>query len=81
MASGADHYREAELLLHRAGCATAEDAYIESPSEANTMLLAAAQAHATLALAAATALTGSGCGYLDDPEIKAWRAAAGVGDD
>ncbi|MDX3109710.1 hypothetical protein [Nonomuraea angiospora] len=80
MATGSDHYREAELLLNRAGCDTAEDAYIESPSEANTMLLTAAQVHATLALAAATALTGSGCGYLDDPEIRAWREAAGVPD-
>ncbi len=42
--NGAEHYREAERLLHEAG-----DADLDAP------MLARAQVHATLALAAATA--------------------------
>ncbi|MEU4332365.1 hypothetical protein [Nonomuraea dietziae] len=78
--TGPEHYREAEQLLHRAGCDTAENASIEEPSETNAMLLAAAQVQATLALAAATALLpfcdpDSG---REDFDLDAWRKAAGT---
>ncbi|MGP4093011.1 hypothetical protein [Nonomuraea sp. KM90] len=71
--TGPEHYREAEkLLTYVADLPHGDDRATDSIAEA--------QAHATLALVAATALTGHGAGYLDDPEIKAWRAAAGVAD-
>jgi hypothetical protein len=60
VATGPDHYRRAEELLARDGSLTGE-------------ALAAAQVHATLALAAATALAGGG-----RIEADAWRAAAGT---
>jgi hypothetical protein len=67
MSSGAHHYVEAERLL--AG---------KPPHIAATPLqLAQAQVHATLALAAATALNGGdGSGGLPEAEWTAWLAAA-----
>jgi len=47
--SGPEHYHAAELLLAEAR---------EQPGEASARSMAAAQVHATLALAAATALHG-----------------------
>ncbi|MGR6922645.1 hypothetical protein ACU635_51040 [[Actinomadura] parvosata] len=76
--NGPAHYRKAERLAERAYHFTYGDG--GSPVVGHA-LAAQAQVHATLALAAATALTGHGAGYLDDPEIKAWREAAGVADD
>ncbi|WP_204014140.1 hypothetical protein [Sphaerimonospora thailandensis] len=73
MASGADHYRDAERVL--------EDAKAAQPgSDQERFLLAAAQIHATLAQAAATALTGAvAAGYWDEqPDLVAWVEAAGV---
>jgi hypothetical protein len=59
-ATGPDHYRRAEELLARDGPLTGE-------------VLATALVHATLALAAATALAGGA-----RIEADAWRAAAGA---
>ena len=60
MATGPDHYRRAEELLAHDGPLTGE-------------VLATAQVHAALALAAATALVGGG-----RIEADAWRAVAGT---
>ena len=60
MATGPDHYRRAEELLARDGPLTGE-------------MLATAQVHAMLALAAATVLVGGG-----RIEADAWREVAGI---
>ena len=60
MATGPDHYRRAEELLARDGPLTGE-------------MLATAQVHAMLALAAATALVGDG-----RIEADGWHEVAGV---
>ena len=60
MPTGPDHYRRAEELLARDGPLTGE-------------MLATAQVHAMLALAAATALAGG-----DRIEADAWREVAGT---
>jgi hypothetical protein len=54
--TGPEHYTEAELLLHRIGHCTND-----TPAD-KTLLVALAQAHATLALAAATVV----------PSVNAW---------
>lgn len=73
--NGPDHYREAERLIARlTGIVLNNDG---SSPEA-TFMLAEAQVHATLALAAATALTSHMSTYDDEPEIQAWVDAAGV---
>ncbi len=60
------HYREAEILVHRAG---AEDD--DSPNRA--ALLALAQVYATLALTAATVESSSGVdGGIPDHELGRW---------
>lgn len=59
VATGPDHYRRAEELLARGGPLTGE-------------MLATAQVHAMLALAAATALADVG-----QIEADAWREVAG----
>ncbi|MBO3751585.1 hypothetical protein J5X84_36395 [Streptosporangiaceae bacterium NEAU-GS5] len=73
--TGVEHYREAEQQAEAA-------AYFfdEGKPERAQQRIDLAQAHATLALAAATALTGAMAadGYDDEPELKAWRAAAGA---
>lgn len=76
--TGPEHYREAERLL--------EEAATETP-QAAAVTLSSAQAHAALALAAATALAG-GTLYAPDGEMivggmskkdeQAWMAAASV---
>ena len=60
VATGPDHYRRAEELLARDGPLTGE-------------MLATAQVHAMLALAAATALVGGG-----RIEADAWHEVAGT---
>lgn len=62
--NGPEHYAAAERLLDSADAAAGE------PGAASN--LAAAQVHATLALAAATALTWS------SKDLKTWQAVAGV---
>ncbi|MDT0442348.1 hypothetical protein [Streptomyces johnsoniae] len=80
--TGPEHYREAERLLERSqdgdrgyGPTTADDIRIRSE------MVALAQAHATLALAAATALTPV-AGIPDTRELgssdyEKWQEAAG----
>ncbi|WP_326646099.1 hypothetical protein OG884_15720 [Streptosporangium sp. NBC_01755] len=69
--SGPEHYGQAEHLLGLAD---------RSPmgGDEERFYLGAAQVHATLALAAATALTGDRASYTDEPEIRAWHAVAGT---
>lgn len=68
--TGPEHYREAEQLL-------ADSRKIERGSATDVSMLAEAQVHATLALAAATALN---CphpeGGLTIPDYDQWMAAA-----
>ena len=72
--TGPEHYREAERLAGRARrYANRNDA---DPA-VGQLLAAEAQVHATLALAAATALQPSNFG-MQRAESKAWRAAAGT---
>lgn len=69
---GVFHYRQAERLL-----AEADETHDGQPADTN---IARAQVHATLALAAATALLGpvAAGGYADDKDLKAWAEAAGT---
>jgi hypothetical protein len=67
--TGPEHYRLAEVIV--------EDANNEQdnfPSDRYAQSMAEAQVHATLALAAATALT---IGVDDSPTIREWAAVAG----
>ncbi|MEU6057938.1 hypothetical protein [Streptomyces sp. NPDC047097] len=70
--TGPDHYREAERLLGMAYHFT----YGGDPVT-GAALAAEAQAHATLALAAATAMSGSSTG-MSRIDFTAWDKAAGV---
>ncbi|MFE2045705.1 hypothetical protein ACFXAZ_33280 [Streptomyces sp. NPDC059477] len=76
--TGPDHYREAERLLDRAHHFTYGDG---GDPVTGAALATAAQAHATLALAAATAMQapidGSEPG-MGSAEFHAWYDAAGV---
>jgi hypothetical protein len=64
--TGPEHYHEAQQLL-------ADPNYGEPKGIGRSETIAAAQVHATLALAAATALVG------DSPQdVQAWRRAAGA---
>lgn len=80
MASGPEHYLIAEQLLWLAGVDTKERAYREVQlDEPPSPLVVAAQVHATLALAAATAL---GAGQASAPgmlgrDAKTWLSVAG----
>lgn len=65
MATGPEHYREAEEWL------TVADNAVSKSSPHVTMAAAMAQAHATLALAAATALNSTGIGEAD---LGEWTA-------
>jgi len=70
--TGPEHYEEAERLIN--------DARHDHDRDRATYLLAEAQVHATLALAAATALsdpTRSGP-RTTIPEWNAWQQASGV---
>ncbi|MDI5965807.1 hypothetical protein [Streptantibioticus silvisoli] len=71
--TGPEHYLEAERLL----CdATDNDGDITATSERITATLTAAQVHATLALAAATAGQLADRYVGDGDHINAWRTAA-----
>jgi hypothetical protein len=76
--TGAEHYRKAEQLAasseYRLG--RWEDADQADQLALASALAARAQVHATLAVAAATALNDGEKG-LTDAEWGAWRAAAG----
>lgn len=77
MASGVDHYRDAERLAERAYHFTYGDG---SDPVTGAALAAVAQVHATLALAAATALAGAVAAEVlgEQPDLIAWIKAAGV---
>jgi hypothetical protein len=64
--TGPEHYNEAQQLL-------ADPNYGEPKGIGRSETIAAAQVHATLALAAATALTGN-----SPQEAQAWLNAAGT---
>lgn len=71
--TGPEHYREAERLLEPGEYDETADAHLVMRD------LARAQAHATLALAAATALCQpTSEGLIAPCEWKAWNAAAGA---
>ncbi|MDX3019917.1 hypothetical protein [Streptomyces acidiscabies] len=72
--TGPEHYREAERLLAAASAST-ETTYGGNNPEADRDI-AAAQVHATLALAAATALQGTPTGAMPSTDLTAWRIAA-----
>lgn len=67
--TGPEHYRRAEQLMEGMTFMQAGEVRIQSR---NPAMLAAAQAHATLALAAATALGNR------DFDFRAWGDAAGT---
>jgi hypothetical protein len=71
--TGPEHYREAERLIANAAALGYGDGDRDTSG-----IVAVAQVHATLALAAATALLSDLSTYDDEPEQKAWRAAAGT---
>ncbi len=76
--SGPEHYREAEKLIAAANRRLGgNDAEWLHPPVRRAEQRAEAQIHATLALAAATALDPSRDGY-SDPDRAAWRKAAGT---
>lgn len=64
--TGPEHYLEAERLI-------GDDPLYDPPSAGN---IALAQVHATLALAAATAM--GHCDSMDDFDYMAWDKACGV---
>ncbi|MGW0993505.1 hypothetical protein ACWD5V_09380 [Streptomyces sp. NPDC002523] len=78
MATGPEHYREAERLVRDAHRFTYGDT---ADPVTGAALATEAQVHATLALAAATAMQapvdGSECG-MGSREFDAWYKAAGV---
>lgn len=87
--TGPEHYRAAERLLSDASFTTGE--HDDSPltrqgdlmsPQLHAALLGRAQAHATLALAAATALSNTDRAptRATIPEWNAWQSAAGVPD-
>jgi hypothetical protein len=74
--TGPEHYRAAERLLAEAGHQSAEGVIWIRPEN-----LAAAQVHATLALAAATAGQTSVLAVhhdINDMDVDAWHEAAGA---
>jgi len=71
MATGPEHYREAERLIELARTARHSDLYGGSIAPQTAMILADALVHATLAGAAATALGTSRA------ETLAWAETAG----
>ncbi|WP_329308407.1 hypothetical protein [Streptomyces microflavus] len=72
--TGPEHYREAERLIETA--ADILRPHDEGPCEADRVL-AAAQVHATLALAAATALISEKPRGGSFDAYQAWESAAG----
>lgn len=72
--NGIDHYRKAERLLAGTHFKIEGEPFHNPPSERD---VAQAQVHATLALAAATALNDSEPG-MPVADFRAWREVAGV---
>ena len=70
--TGPQHYREAERLLTEAN--RIMDGF---PGEQYAQTIATAQAHATLAVAAATALSAGTSYHAVQADMTEWRHAAG----
>lgn len=70
--NGPAHYVEAERLI----CGARVEPPEALPMQDRMMLLAAAQMHATLALAAATAMVG--IDRMPEEDFREWDKAAGV---
>ena len=68
--TGPEHYREAERLIAMAREAHHADLYGHSTDDQSALVLADAQVHATLAHAAATAVSSAA-------ETRAWAEVAG----
>jgi hypothetical protein len=78
MATGPWHYRAAEIILDGISQEGATPTSRQLPiDEATAIYLAWAQAHATLALAAATALYDADFASGAAVEYQAWRRIAG----
>ncbi|MFE0808160.1 hypothetical protein ACFW34_11840 [Streptomyces sp. NPDC058848] len=73
--TGPEHYREAERLL--AVAASSDQTTYEGANPEADRTIAEAQVHATLALAAATAMSGTQNG-MARVDFNAWGAVAGV---
>jgi hypothetical protein len=71
MSTGPEHYREAEILI--AFAFESKGTTFEGNNPEADRMIAAAQVHATLALAAATAIRPARYG-MDRAEPKAWAA-------
>lgn len=68
--TGPEHYQEAERIIALVWGGTASDTLLSEPK-----LIALAQVHATLAQAAATAMT---VAQMPDPDFVAWDKVCGV---
>ncbi|MFE9845831.1 hypothetical protein [Streptomyces goshikiensis] len=75
--TGPEHYREAERLL---GLATDNDGDFSVTGEFTAALVTGAQVHATLALAAATALIDETPRSDCFANYQAWQTVAGAGE-
>ncbi|MGY5033254.1 hypothetical protein ACWC9U_20645 [Streptomyces sp. 900116325] len=73
--TGPEHYREAERLAARAHHFTYGDG---ADPAVGAALAAEAQVHATLAVAAATAMGGAASGGMPPVDFRAWVATCGV---
>lgn len=84
MATGPEHYREAERLLDQSKTWANADTGWKGQLSAEERLayrradLAEAQVHADLAKAAATAMGAASDEGMSLPDFKAWNEAAGV---
>jgi hypothetical protein len=76
MASGPDHYQAAQIAQEAAAAIQANRQ--PGPEATAVEALLDALVHATLALAAATALKGTGLAGLPHDDYEAWHKAAGV---
>jgi hypothetical protein len=75
--TGPDHYQEAERLVGPRTVTSIPSGETRQGPPTTDMILQA-QVHATLALAAATAMDAS---HMDDLDYIAWDIACGVSDD
>lgn len=76
MPSGAEHYAEAERLVADAINPRTDSPYDDDATGGVSNTIAAAQVHATLAKAAATAMAESGA--MPGADFDAWAAVAGT---
>ncbi|MDX3033924.1 hypothetical protein [Streptomyces scabiei] len=74
--TGPEHYREAERLL--AVASESKDTTFEGHNPEADGTIAEAHVHATLALAAATALGSTRTGAMPAADYEAWRVTSGA---